>query len=123
MQRFCRSHLLCIWCCATLVVFSYVLFDLLDIDGSDFSRLPGNCTVADERLVCEEAHRHVGPGPSPVRLPPQDDRWMSLQLSSTPTVRIQHPLIFHSRPRGALSLPSTGSRPLNVDPAGPVADL
>ncbi len=123
MQRFCRSHLLCIWCCATLVVFSYVLFDLLDIDGSDFSRLPGNCTVADERFACEEAYRHVAPGPSPVWLPPQDDRWVSLQSSSTPTVRIQHPLIFRWRPRAKLSLPGMAALQPEGDPAGPVAEL
>jgi hypothetical protein len=48
MHRFCRSHLLYIWCCAILLVFSYVLFDLLDVDGSNFRGFEEGLTVAEE---------------------------------------------------------------------------
>ncbi len=57
MQRFCRSHLLCIWCCATLLVCSYVLFDLLDIDGSDFRGFDKGLTVAEEAHAGKEGRK------------------------------------------------------------------
>ncbi len=53
MHRFCRSYRLCIWCSAILFVFPYVLFDLLDIDGSDLRSLTEGSAVAEEVLVTE----------------------------------------------------------------------
>lgn len=36
MRRFCLRHLSSIFCLCLIVTSSYVLFDLLDIDGSSF---------------------------------------------------------------------------------------
>ncbi len=36
MRRFCLQHLSSIFCLCLIVTSSYVLFDLLDIDGSSF---------------------------------------------------------------------------------------
>jgi hypothetical protein len=60
----CRSHHLGIWCCAILLVFSSILFGLLDIDGAPFERSPGSCTAAMERLIYEDGGRHVAFGVS-----------------------------------------------------------
>ncbi len=121
MQRFCRSHRLCIWCCAILVVFSYVLFDLLDIDGSNFERSPGSCTAAEERVACEEGGRHVALVRSTWLLP-RHDRWATIRSASTPTIRVSRPSLLHGRPRAALSAQGTASTQPDSDPAGSVAE-
>lgn len=123
MRRFCRSHLLCIWCCAILLVFSYVLFDLLDIDGSNFERSPGSCTAAEERVACEEGGRHVALERSAAWLLPRNDPWATIPSASTPTIRVPRPFLLHGRPRAVLSAQGTASTQPDSDPAGSVADL
>ncbi len=112
MQRFCRSLLLCIWCCALLVVFSYVLFDLLDIDGSDFDHSPGSGMVAQERLAGEEG-RAVPLEASAPALVPGHNPWALLQSVATSMVTRSHPGRTPGRPRGALApSPSPPSDPV-----------
>ncbi len=125
MLRFCRSHLSWIWCCAFLVVSSYVLFDLLDVDGSDFDQSPGSSLVAEEWTASEEAEHPVALGTAPLWLPCRYEGWAILQCVPTPTTRISHSILFHihRRPRAALSAQDTSAPPPGSDPAEPVADL
>ncbi len=121
MQRFCWSHLLCI-CCAILTVLSYVLFDLLDIDGSNFDHPPNACTVEEEQLVCEDADRHVGPGHLTVWVPARDDRWTAIQSSPTSTSTGVRSFHLHNQSRAALSLQGTASTQPDSDPARPTTE-
>jgi hypothetical protein len=116
MQRFCRAHLLCIWCGAILVVFSYVLFDLLDIDGSNFDRSPGTCTAAEERVTCEDADRQVAPGHAPGWLPTQEDRWTALHSSPTPTTPVGRPSHRPGRARAASTQPASDPARASAEP-------
>jgi hypothetical protein len=122
MQRFSRSHVLCIWCCAFLVIFAYVLFDLLDIDGSDFDRTLGSCTAVAERLAGDEGGRHIAAGQSTAWLAPRHDRWTMGGLATTPTVSVAHSFLPHGRPRAALPPQGTASNQLESDPARPSAE-
>ncbi len=122
MQRFCRSHLLCIWCCALLVVSSYVLFDLLDIDGSDFDHSPGSGLVAEERIAREEGH----PIPLELSAPallPRHDQGAMLRSIATPIATLPRPVRAHGRPRGALSVQGTASPQPGRDPASPLTTV
>ncbi len=122
MQRFCRSHLLWIGCCVCLVVFIYVLFDLLDVDGFNFDQSFGSCTAAEERTACEDPGRHLALDLSSPRLPPQPDPCGSIRSVTPPTLRVSRSILLHGRPRAMLSAQGTASSPPEADPAGPLAD-
>ncbi len=115
MLRLCRAHRLGIWGCAVLVVFSYVLFDLLDIDGSNFDHSPGSGLVAEERIAGEEEHPVTLGVSTPVLLP-APERGRMLQSAPTCTVTLPRPVRPHGRPRGALSVHSTASPPAGKRP-------
>ncbi len=117
MQRFCRSHLLCIWCCAILVVSSYVLFDLLDIDGSNFDHSPGSGMAAEERLAREEGRSHVALEFSAAALLPRVDRWAMIRPTSIPRAPLTHFVFSQIRARAALPAQSTTSTKPDTDPA------
>ncbi len=120
MQRLCRSHLRCIWCCTILVVFSYVLFDLLDIDGSNFRNPAEGRILSEERFASEGDGKYPGPGGSTA--------WPSVPASHSPARRLSSVLpapapILH-RPTGHVVRPraeflkqiASSSRP-ETDPA------
>jgi hypothetical protein len=117
MQRFKRSSLLCIWCCLFLAAFTYVLFDLLDIDGSNFDRAPGTATAAEEQLGGEDVGRYVAMERDTAWLPPRPGFWSSKRLATTPIIRFPRSFLPHSRPRVALPLPGTASAQPDNDPA------
>ncbi len=98
MQRFCRPHVLSLWCCAALVIFSYVLFDQLDIDGSNFDLMLGSCTAA-ERLACEDGPKHVAFVLSAAWPPAQHDPWTAIVAVSPLATRLPHPVRLHRRAR------------------------
>ncbi len=125
MLRFCRSHLLCLWCCAFLVVGSYVFFDLLDIDDSDFDQSPGSTLAAEEWTAAEVAEHPVALGTAPHWLPCRSEDWAILPCVPTPTTRTSRSILlhFHRRPRATLSPQGTSAPPAESDPAEPVADL
>ncbi len=122
MQRFCRSHFLCIWCCAVFVISSYVLFDLLDIDGSNFDHSPGSGLAAEERIA-HEGGRHVSLGLSATALSPRVDQWAMMSSVSAPQATPSRPIRLLSRPRSAPSPPGTSTSHPDDDPVGPVAEL
>ncbi len=53
MRRFCHSRLLLIWSCSMILVFAFVLFDLLDIDGSSFQNPAEGNARAEEAIATE----------------------------------------------------------------------
>jgi hypothetical protein len=121
MQRFRRSQLLCLWCCALFVVFSYVLFDLLDIDGSNIERSLGSCLAAEEPIGCEEGGRHITLALSPTWLLPRSDHG-AMSPSSTLTSRIPHPFLLHRQPHATLQRRGRASTQPDSDPAWPLAE-
>ncbi len=120
MQRFGCSHLIYIGCCAFLVVFAYVLFDLLDIAGSNFDQSFGTCTVAEERAACEEAGRHSVLKLSPPWLLPRFDRGAFRCSAPTLTHRIPQSILLSSRPRATLHGRGQASTQPDSDPAGAI---
>ncbi len=60
MPRIRSFYLPPIWSCCLILVFSYVLFDLLDIDGSDLRSFTGGSAVAEEVLVSEGKNPAMG---------------------------------------------------------------
>jgi hypothetical protein len=122
LKRFSRAHLLGIWCCVFLAAFTYVLFDVLDIDGSNFARTPGTRTAAEEQLGGEDAVRPDAPGHGIPWLPPARNLWATDQSAPTPTPRISRPLLSRHRPRATLSPGGTASSQPEQDPANPSAE-
>jgi hypothetical protein len=121
MQRFSRAHLLGIWCCAFLAAFAYVLFDQLDIDGSNFDRTPGIRTVAEEQLGGEDAARHIAPGHGTPWLPPPRHLWATGRSAPAPAPRISRACLSHHQPRAMLFPRGTLSSQPGSDPARPSA--
>ena len=53
MLRTCRSYLLPILCIFSIFLSLYILFDLLDIDGSNLKIPPASNSVTEERVAGE----------------------------------------------------------------------
>lgn len=78
MRRFCRSQLGPLGAFALLVVSSYVLFDLLDIDGSNFQRGGDVYVIAEEKVAGDKGVCGDGLAPAwlaPPRTLPLALRW------------------------------------------------
>ncbi len=103
MGRFSRAHLFRIGCASLMALSCFVLFDLLDIDGSSFEPSAGLCVVAEDLIATGKGAKALGPDlPGP---------WLATAIAlplagphtSRPLLRsgaCRRPLAFGARPRG-----------------------
>lgn len=123
MRRFCDSRLLLIWSCSMILVLAFVLFDLLDIDGSSFQNPAEGITRAEEAVATKEAGKHFHTGVAAAWLPAM--RHLSAAIRPLPTlpsrvVPLRRPSFAVGRPRAATAehLPSSSQH--DSEPARPV---
>ena len=119
MLRRCRSYLLPILGGCAIFLVSYILFDLLDIDGSNLKLPPAGISVAEARITGREEWIHLAvdsflASPTPLQSPLEPQRRLSL-LAVFPTGRCRAPfLVSHPRTppaHQAASCPERASDP------------
>ena len=124
MPRTCRPHLICIWSCCLLLVFCYVLFDLLDIDGSDFRNIAGGSSVAEATLVSEAEEKYSAVGSSTLWVPVTLSHalaagpWLTLPSPAAPS---RGPRYLKGRPRISVSRRVASSDQPESDPDSQLA--
>lgn len=122
MGRILRSPL-CLsiwWTCAFIFVFAYILFDLLDVDGSGFQAAMAGSRAAEEKIVDENAGKRiptgiVGPWPPSPRSLSVALSWLCITLAPISTVR--RPSLKLRRPRSLITKQQTATTQPESDPS------
>ena len=122
MRCIWRSPLcLCIgWTCGLILVFAYIFFDLLDIDGSNLRAQMAGSKAAEERIVEEDAGKHMPTGFVGPWLPSQRSLSSALsrfRISLSPTSKGAHPSFLLLCPRSLITTQQTSTIQPEGDPS------
>jgi hypothetical protein len=118
MMRTCRSCLLLILWVFSIFLISYILFDLLDIDGSNLKTPSASNGVAEERVVSEGERIHLAVDSFPVT-PTSLHRSLDLNRLSPPVFPIgrQRARFLVSHPRIPPAQQAASGHERDGDPA------
>jgi hypothetical protein len=124
MLRIFRSYLLPILWTFSIFLSSYMLFDLLDIDGSNLKIPSASNSVAEERVVAEGERIHLAVDlfaalPTPPQSP-LDLKRLSFPLVVFPIRRPRAPFLV-SHPRTPPVQQAASPHERDSDPAQPTA--
>jgi hypothetical protein len=108
-----------LWSCGLILVSSYVLFDLLDIDGSDLRSIAESRTVAEESQVSKGAGKDFSGGfftSWPREFPLQSHALVLFANPLAPASSFTRPGFFRVRPRSAIAESIASSPRSEADP-------